>query len=131
MLVLCYPNCSTCKKAEKWLERQGMTFESRDIKKNNPTQEELGLWYQKSGLPLKRFWNTSGQGYKALNLKEKLPTLSEQEQLALLASDGMLVKRPILIHKDGVLVGFKEAEWEGLLVRKNYVSNSFKKGQYK
>ncbi len=115
MLILCYPNCSTCKKAEKWLEHQGMTFESRDIKKNNPTQEELGLWYQKSGLPLKRFWNTSGQGYKALNLKEKLPTLSETEQLALLASDGMLVKRPILIHKDGVLVGFKEAEWEGLL----------------
>lgn len=114
MLVLCYPKCSTCKKAEKWLEDQGMPFEYRDIKVNNPTKEELGLWYENSGFPLKRFWNTSGQQYRALNLKEKLPLMTEEEQLELLASDGMLVKRPILVHEGRVLVGFKEAEWEGL-----------------
>lgn len=115
MLILCYPNCTTCKKAQKWLDNHDMAYEYRDIKKDNPTVEELGLWVRKSGLPLKRFWNTSGQLYKSLNLKEKLPTMSEEEQLELLASDGMMVKRPILIGESLVRVGFKEAEWESLL----------------
>ena len=112
MLFLCYPKCSTCQKARAWLDEQGISYDLRDIKLNNPTQEELTSWYQKSGLPLKKFSNTSGLQYKALGLKDKLPAMSEAEQLALLATDGMLVKRPLLIGEDFVLTGFRPAEWE-------------------
>lgn len=112
MLFLCYPKCSTCQKARKWLEEQGVSFEERDIKRNNPTEEELRTWYARSGLPLKRFFNTSGLQYKVLGLKDKLPTMSEEEQLALLATDGMLVKRPLIVDEHFVLTGFKQAEWE-------------------
>ena len=115
MLFLCYPKCSTCQKARKWLEEQGISFDERDIKQNNPTEEELRMWYARSGLPLKRFFNTSGMQYKALGLKDKLPDMSEEEQLALLATDGMLVKRPLLVDEDFVLTGFKQAEWEQIL----------------
>lgn len=112
MLFLCYPKCSTCQKAKAWLDEQGISYDLRDIKLNNPTIEELTAWYQKSGLPLKKFFNTSGLQYKALGLKDKLPAMSEAEQLALLATDGMLVKRPLLIGEDFVLTGFRPAEWE-------------------
>ena len=112
MTFICYARCTTCKKAQKWLEEQGKDFEVRDIKEKNPSYEELKTWYAKSGLPLKRFFNTSGQLYKTMELKDKLPDMSEEEQLKLLATDGMLVKRPILVDGDTVLVGFKEAEWE-------------------
>ena len=112
MLFLCYPKCSTCQKAKKWLEEQGVSFEERDIKLNNPTVDELRTWYARSGLSLKRFFNTSGLQYKALGLKDKLPGMSEEEQLALLATDGMLVKRPLVVGEDFVLTGFKQAEWE-------------------
>lgn len=112
ILFLEYPKCTTCKKAKKWLEDHKAEFESRNIKEQNPTAEELKAWYEKSGLPLKRFFNTSGMLYKSMQLKDKLLKMSEEEQLKLLASDGMLVKRPLLICKDQVLVGFKEAEWE-------------------
>lgn len=115
MLFVCYPKCSTCQKARKWLEEQGISFDERDIKQNNPTEEELRAWYARSGLPLKRFFNTSGMQYKALGLKDKLPDMSEEEQLALLATDGMLVKRPLLVDEDFVLTGFKQAEWEQTL----------------
>lgn len=115
MLFFCYPKCSTCQKARKWLEEQGISYDERDIKLNNPTEEELRTWYAHSGLPLKRFFNTSGLQYKALGLKDKLPSMSEEEQLALLATDGMLVKRPLLVGEDFVLTGFKQAEWEQLL----------------
>ena len=115
MLFLCYPKCSTCQKARKWLEEQEISFDERDIKQNNPTEEELRTWYARSGLPLKRFFNTSGMQYKALGLKDKLLTMSEEEQLALLATDGMLVKRPLLVDEDFVLTGFKQAEWEQTL----------------
>ena len=115
MLFLCYPKCSTCQKARKWLEEQGVSFEERDIKLNNPTVDELRTWYERSGLPLKRFFNTSGLQYKALGLKDKLPNMSEEEQLALLATDGMLVKRPLVVDEDFVLTGFKQAEWEQML----------------
>lgn len=115
MLFLCYPKCSTCQKARKWLEEQGISFEERDIKLNNPTEEELRTWYARSGLPLKRFFNTSGLQYKALGLKDKLPNMSEAEQLALLATDGMLVKRPLVVGEDFVLTGFKQAEWEQMM----------------
>ena len=115
MRFLCYPKCSTCQKARKWLEEQGISFDERDIKQNNPTEEELRMWYARSGLPLKRFFNTSGMQYKALGLKDKLPDMSEEEQLALLATDGMLVKRPLLVDEDFVLTGFKQAEWEQIL----------------
>ena len=111
MLVLCYPRCTTCQKAVKWLEEQGKTFTYRNIKDENPSLEELRQWHKISGLPLKKFFNTSGLQYKALGLKDKLPTMSEEEQLALLASDGMLVKRPMLVGDGFVLVGFKEADW--------------------
>ena len=111
MLFVCYPNCSTCKKAQAWLDAKGIQYESRDIKLQNPTEDELRQWYSQIGLPLRRFFNTSGLQYKALSLKEKLPTMSEAEQFSLLATDGMLVKRPILVGPDFVLVGFKEAEW--------------------
>ncbi len=115
MLFVCYPRCSTCKKAEKWLEANGIAHTSRDIKTDNPTFEELKDWYQKSGLPLKRFFNTSGNLYKEMKLKDRLPEMSEEEQLSLLATDGMLVKRPILVSDDFILVGFKEADWENRL----------------
>lgn len=111
MLFVCYPKCSTCKKAENWLNEKGMKFDIRDIKQDNPTADELREWHAKSGLPLKRFFNTSGVQYKALGLKDKLAEMSEQEQIDLLATDGMLVKRPIIISGDTVLTGFKEAEW--------------------
>ncbi|MEL1134828.1 arsenate reductase family protein [Desulfitobacterium sp. THU1] len=111
MVFICYARCTTCQKAKKWLEEKGIAYEVRDIKGDNPTLEELRRWHAASGLPLKRFFNTSGQQYKALNLKDRLVTMSEDEQFALLASDGMLVKRPILVDKDFVRVGFKEDEW--------------------
>jgi arsenate reductase len=115
MLFIQYPPCSTCQKAKKWLDAQGIAYEDRHIKENNPTYEELKAWYEKSGLPLKRFFNTSGLLYKSLNLKEKLPTMTEEEQLRLLATDGMLVKRPLIVVENTVLTGFREAEWEKLL----------------
>ena len=115
MLFLCYPKCSTCQKAKAWLDQRGISYDLRDIKLNNPTAEELTAWYQKSGLPLKKFFNTSGLQYKALGLKDKLPEMSEEEQLALLATDGMLVKRPLLVGDDFVLTGFRPAEWEAKL----------------
>ena len=111
MTFVCYPKCTTCKKAQKWLDEQGIGYEVRDIKENNPTYDELKEWHAKSGLPLKRLFNTSGLLYKSMALKDKLPEMTEEEQLKLLATDGMLVKRPILINGDTVLVGFKEAEW--------------------
>ncbi len=111
MLFIEYPKCTTCQKARKWLEAQGVSLETRHIKDNSPTAAELRDWHSRSGLPLKRFFNTSGQKYKELGLKDKLPGMDEAEQLALLASDGMLVKRPILVGDDFVLVGFREAEW--------------------
>lgn len=114
MLFVCYPKCTTCQKAKKWLTERKIKFEERDIKTENPTKEELTAWYQKSGLPLKRFFNTSGMLYKEMKLKDRLPEMSEEEQLELLATDGMLVKRPILVTEDNVLVGFKEKEWETL-----------------
>lgn len=116
MLFLQYPPCSTCQKAKKWLDEHGVVYDARNIKEENPTQEELRSWYQRSGLPLKRFFNTSGLAYKSLGLKDKLPAMSEEDQLALLASDGMLVKRPLAIGEDFVLVGFKVAEWENVLL---------------
>ena len=112
MLFVHYPKCTTCKRAKKWLDEHQISYEERDIKENNPSLEELKEWYQRSGLPLKRFFNTSGMLYKEMKLKDKLPEMSEDEQLALLASDGMLVKRPIVVTKESVLVGFKEAQWE-------------------
>ena len=112
MLFLCYPKCSTCQKATAWLDERGIAYDLRDIKLNNPTAEELTAWYQKSGLPLKKFFNTSGLQYKALGLKDKLPEMSEADQLALLTTDGMLVKRPLLVGDDFVLTGFRPAEWE-------------------
>ena len=111
MVFLCYQTCSTCKKAQKWLDERGVAYDLRPIKEENPTEEELRRWHQMSGLPLKKFFNTSGMQYRALGLKDRLPQMSEDEQFALLATDGMLVKRPMLIGEDFVLVGFKEAEW--------------------
>ena len=115
MLLIWYPPCSTCQKAKKWLDEKGVPYEMRHIKEQNPTYEELHAWHQKSGLPLKRFFNTSGLLYKSLGLKDKLPLMTEEEQLRLLATDGMLVKRPILLDGDAVRVGFREKEWETLL----------------
>ena len=111
MLFLEYPPCTTCKKARAWLEAKEIPFEARHIKEQNPTYEELKAWYQRSGLPLKKFFNTSGLLYKSMELKDKLPGMSEAEMLQLLATDGMLVKRPLLIGEEFVLVGFKEADW--------------------
>ena len=111
LLFVCYPSCTTCKKAEAWLQERDIAIKVRDIKEDNPTEKELRQWHKKSGLPLKRFFNTSGVKYKELSLKDKLPEMSEDEQFALLATDGMLVKRPILVGKKKVLVGFKEKEW--------------------
>lgn len=112
MTFICYPKCTTCQKARKWLDENQIAYELRDIKTENPSYEELAAWYKLSGLPLRRFFNTSGLLYKSMALKDKLPNMSEEEMLRLLATDGMLVKRPLLIGDDYVLVGFKEAEWE-------------------
>ena len=116
MLFLEYPKCSTCKKAKNWLESNGVEFEDRHIVENNPTADELKAWYEKSGFPLKKFFNTSGLKYKELGLKDKLPDMTEEEQINLLATDGMLVKRPILVAEDKILVGAKEKEWEEYLM---------------
>ena len=115
MLFLQYPPCSTCKKAKNWLDDHGVCYTDRHIKEQNPTYEELAAWQEKSGLPLRKFFNTSGLKYKELELKDKLPSMTQEEQLRLLASDGMLVKRPVLVTEDTVLVGFREAEWESIL----------------
>lgn len=115
MLFLCYPRCSTCQKAKKWLEEHNIEFTERHIVEEKPNYDELQMWYKRSGLPLKKFFNTSGLVYKEMKLKDKLPAMSEEEQLKLLATNGMLVKRQMVISEDKVLVGFKEAEWEKLL----------------
>jgi len=111
MIFICYPKCSTCQKAKKWLDEQDIKYTERHIVDNNPSYEELKEWCNKSGLPLKRFFNTSGLLYKEMQLKDKLPTMNEEEQLKLLATNGMLVKRPLVVNGDMVLIGFKEAEW--------------------
>ena len=115
MKFICYPKCSTCQKAKKWLEEQGLEFEVRHIVEDRPTAEELAGWIAASGLPVKKFFNTSGLKYKELQLKDKLPAMTVEEQIALLSTDGMLVKRPLLIDGDRVLVGFKETEWKAIL----------------
>ena len=115
MIFLCYPKCSICQKAKKWLEDNQIKFELRDIKAEHPTYEEMKLWHSRSGLPLKKFFNTSGQHYKSMALKDKLPGMTEDEMLRLLATDGMLVKRPLLITDELVLAGFREAQWESSL----------------
>ena len=111
MLFICYPKCSTCKKAKKWLDEHNVEYTERHIVENNPTYDELKEWFNKSGLPIKRFFNTSGLLYKEMKLKDKLPTMSEDEQLQLLATNGMLVKRPLIVGENTVLTGFKENEW--------------------
>ena len=118
MLFVHYPKCSTCRNAKKWLDEHGIAYESRDIREENPKAEELKIWHEKSGLPLKRLFNTSGMVYKSLNLKDRLTEMGEEEQYELLASDGMVVKRPLVIGEDFVLVGFKEAQWEETLLRR-------------
>ena len=115
MLFLCYPRCTTCQKAKKWLDENKIEYTERHIVENNPTYEELKEWYEKSGLPLKKFFNTSGLLYKEMQLKDKIPTMSEEEQLKLLATNGMLVKRPLVVKEDLVLVGFKDTEWAKIL----------------
>ena len=116
MQFICYPKCSTCQKARKWLEANGIAFEERHITEANPTADELRQWHAKSGLPLRRFFNTSGMKYRELALKDKLSEMTDEEQFALLATDGMLVKRPILVTADKVLVGFRESEWADALL---------------
>ena len=116
MNLICYPKCTTCAKAKKWLDENNVEYTERDIKLENPTADELRAWYQKSGLPLKKFFNTSGLLYKSMDLKNKLPNMNEEEMLDLLATDGMLVKRPLLIGEDTVLVGFKEAAWRQICI---------------
>lgn len=116
MLFLEYPPCGTCRKARAWLERYGVAFTARHIKDDRPTLEELRVWHEKSGIPLKKFFNTSGLLYKSMGLKDRLSTMTEEEQLQLLASDGMLVKRPLVVLQDCVLVGFEEKEWEETLL---------------
>ena len=111
MLFICYPKCSTCQKAKKWLDEQNIEYTDLHIVENNPSYDELKEWYERSGFHLKRFFNTSGMLYKEMKLKDKLPSMSEEEQLKLLATNGMLVKRPLIVDGDKVLVGFKEAEW--------------------
>ncbi|MBQ2943766.1 MAG: arsenate reductase family protein [Ruminococcus sp.] len=108
---ICYPKCTTCKKAQAWLEEKGVEYTLRNIKEENPTADELRVWYTKSGQPLRKFFNTSGLLYKSMELKAKLPEMSEEEQINLLATDGMLVKRPLLVTEDTVLIGFKEPQW--------------------
>ena len=117
MLVLVYRKCSTCMKALNWLDANNVVFDERPIKEQNPTYEELKVWYQMSGMPLKKFFNTSGLLYKDMGLKDKLPQMSEEEQLRLLATDGMLVKRPLVVGEDYVLTGFKEKEWEEKILK--------------
>ena len=117
MLFLEYPKCTTCKKAKKWLEDNNVCFEDRHIVESNSSADELRLWHSKSGLPLKKFFNTSGLKYKSLGLKDKLPAMSEDEMFAILSEDGMLVKRPIVVGDDFVLVGFKEAQWRAALLK--------------
>ncbi len=117
MFFICYPKCSTCQKAKKWLDSNGIDYSERNIKEENPSLEEIRDWRELSGLPLKRFFNTSGMAYRELKLKDRLPRMSEEEQLELLASDGMLVKRPILVTEKFVLAGFKPAEWEDKLLK--------------
>ena len=112
---ICYPKCTTCQKAKKWLDDNGVSYELRDIKLDNPSLAELTEWHHKSGLPLKKFFNTSGLSYKSLDLKNKIPTMTEEEMLKLLATDGMLVKRPLLVTDNAVLPGFKEAQWAEVL----------------
>ena len=116
MKFICYPKCTTCQKAEKWLCDKGIDYEKRDIKLDNPTASELTEWYTKSGLPIKKFFNTSGLLYKSMELKTKLPGMTEEEMISLLASDGMLVKRPLLVGEDFVLTGFREKEWAEKLI---------------
>lgn len=116
MIFLEYPKCTTCKKAKKWLEEHKVSFSDRDIKLENPTAEELKIWYTRSNMPLKKFFNTSGNLYKEMGLKDKLATMTDEEQIELLATDGMLVKRPLIITEEFVLIGFKEQEWEDKLV---------------
>ncbi len=116
MLFVEYPKCSTCQKAKKWLDEHGLQYEDRHIVENNPTYEELKAWHAQSGLPLKKFFNTSGLLYKSMQLKDKLPDMSEDEQLQLLATNGMLVKRPVIVTEKVVLTGFKPAEWEKKLL---------------
>ena len=115
MIFLCYPKCTTCQKAKKWLDDREIDYSLRDIKLENPTYEELADWHRRSGLPLKKFFNTSGLLYKSMNLKDRLPDMREEEMLKLLATDGMLVKRPLLVGDDFVLTGFRAAEWEARL----------------
>jgi arsenate reductase len=115
ILFIQYPPCTTCQRAKKWLDEKGISYSDRHIKAQNPSYEELKDWHNRSGLPLKKFFNTSGLLYKSMNLKDKLPTMTEEEQLHLLASDGMLVKRPIIVTDKGILTGFKEADWSKLL----------------
>ena len=115
MLFVCYPRCSTCAKARKWLDDHHAVYDFRDIKEDHPTAEELAAWQAKSGLPMKKFFNTSGMLYREMNLKDKLKTMTDEEMLSLLATDGMLVKRPILVTDDTVLVGFKQAQYEETL----------------
>lgn len=115
MLFVCYPKCSTCQKAKKWLDENNITYDERHIVEDNPTYDELKEWWMMSGLPLKRFFNTSGLLYKELRLKDKLPSMSEDEMLKLLVSNGMLVKRPLVVSEEKVLVGFKESEWRMLI----------------
>lgn len=117
MLLICYPRCSTCKKAQSWLDERNIPYTYRDIKEENPSFDELKEWYERSGLELKRFFNTSGLLYKSLQLKDKLPSMTDEEKLSLLSTDGMLVKRPLLIADDFILVGFKEKEWAEKLMR--------------
>lgn len=117
MLLIWYPKCTTCQKAKAWLDAQGLSYDLREIKTQNPTQEELRSWHAQSGLPLRRLFNTSGLQYKALGLKDKLPTMDEDEQFSLLASDGMLVKRPVLVGDDVAFFGFKEADWAEKLLK--------------
>lgn len=116
MLFIEYPKCSTCQKAKKWLDENGVEYTDRHIVENNPTYEELKEWHERSGLPLKKFFNTSGMLYKSMQLKDKLPTMSDDEQLKLLATDGMLVKRPLIVSDDFVLTGFREKEWTEKLI---------------
>ncbi len=112
MLFISYPKCSTCQKAKKWLDENNIVYTERHIVEDRPSYDELKEWYQKSGLPLRKFFNTSGLLYKEMNLKDKLPAMSEEEQLKLLATNGMLVKRPLIVSEDAVLVGFREVEWK-------------------
>lgn len=117
MLFVCYPKCTTCGKAKKWLEEQKVEFDERHIAEDNPSYEELKEWHEKSGLPLKKFFNTSGMLYKEMKLKDKIPQMTEDEQLKLLSTNGMLVKRPIAVTEDKVLVGFKEADWNAAFIK--------------